>query len=255
MAAIVAPGLYLARATCVAVLATVAVFAVSSARHPRVAFPPPARWFATTLRPSSDAIEFAVRSGGVPSQVTVEFAGRQASFLHPPRQSVRYRVEGLASGRGGGRIAVRVEPAASVVFDPGPVGIRTEQPRLRWQAAGPPIELPPPLSADPNRPWAEASVDETDTWGLRLLGVPVRAEPAVDAAFVAEVSHGDRLRARCWVRGDRVTNGFPERPTGAYESDVWYLLERPVGFVPDVRFGRRGAGDRLGLPACDAPIG
>ena len=119
------------------------------------------------------------------------------------------------------------------------------------------MRLPPPLPAGPRRPWAEASVDETDTWGLRLLGVPLRDGPHVMAGLVGTVAHGDRLRATCWARGDLLTNAFPENRRGAYDSDVWYRVEAAgrSAFIPDVRFGRRGTTDRLGLPQCAPPAG
>jgi hypothetical protein len=56
----------------------------------------------------------------------------------------------------------------------------------------------------------------------------------------------------CWASGDRLTNGFPERPLGAYSSDVWFRVATGSGsgFIPDVRFSRRGNSDRLNLPRC-----
>jgi hypothetical protein len=122
---------------------------------------------------------------------------------------------------------------------------------MSWERAGPSLELPPPVALGPDRQ-AEASVDETDTYGLRLFGVPVRADPHVHGALVSTVHHGDRLSAVCWAAGDVVTDGFTTQPVGAYTSDVWFRVTTPSGpgFVPDVRFSRRGNTDRLGLPMC-----
>jgi len=90
---------------------------------------------------------------------------------------------------------------------------------------------------------------------FRLFGVPVRSSPRTSASIVATVSHGDRLRASCWAVGDTVSNGFDELPFDdafTYTSAVWFRVNTPSGpgFVPDVRFGRRGGTDRLGLPSC-----
>lgn len=149
-----------------------------------------------------------------------------------------------------------VDPPASVVLDSARRSrARPERPDDVWYAAPPPLTLPAPEPAGPGRPVAYASVDESDVYGLRLFGVPVRARPEVAAVRVASVSHGDRLGARCWADGDLVSNGFAAEPFNekTYQSAIWFFVAvgSRRGYIPDVRFGRRGGLDRLGLPRCD----
>jgi hypothetical protein len=236
-------------ATAVTVLAGLSV---GAARPARVSFPAPAPGFGFEVVPGATALQIAVRSlRRGPVQLTIFLGDRQASFLHPGPGAATYR---LAVPPGGTSRTVRIEadPPASVALAATSAGAAPRRPTLHWQAAGPPLELAPPRPATPDRPTAEASVDETDTYGLRLFGVPVRAAPAITAPLVTSVSHGDRLQATCWATGDPVTDGFPERPIGAYSSDVWFrvVTDAGAGFIPDVRFSRRGNSDRLDLPPC-----
>lgn len=114
------------------------------------------------------------------------------------------------------------------------------------------VPAPEPAGAD-GRAWA--AVDESDVYGVRLFGVPVREEPTVGGRVVATVFHGELLPATCWARGDTVSNSFADQPhkPGRYDSDVWFRVELPggrTGFIPDTRYSRRGLTDRLGLAAC-----
>lgn len=233
-------------------LTVVAGWSANAARPAAVAFPADGPAFSFELRPRATSIEIAVRSQDRrPSQLTVLLGDRQASFLHPGATTATYRL-GMPRTGGAGPVRIEVDPPASVAVVRSAVGGRPRRPSLDWEQAGPPLQIPPPQAADRGHPTAEASVDETDTYGLRLFGVPVRSTPHVDARLVTYVSHGDRLEATCWAAGDRVTNGFPERPAGAYTSDVWFMVLTRLGpgFVPDVRFSRRGTSDRLNLPPC-----
>ncbi|MGQ0519608.1 MAG: hypothetical protein ACT4PX_00470 [Actinomycetota bacterium] len=233
-----------------------AVGVVDAGRHASIPFPPPARQFSLAIGRGAESLLIGVDAdGGSPRQITVVVDGKQASFLHHGSRAARYRVRLHGPADRARAAIVLAEPAASVAPEPGPLGLRTKQPKVRWEDAGPTLALPDPVAEGPGRTWAEASVDETDTWGLRLLGVPLRAAPAIDARLVSMAAHGDRLRARCWTTGDVVTNAFVEKRIHGYESDVWYQVETPGGpaFIPDVRFARRGRTDRLGLPPCDRP--
>lgn len=215
-------------------------------------FPAPARQFTFGPAASHQVLVLDVRSpDGAPRQVTVMVGASQASFLHRGRRARRYRVR-LPAFPGRDEVTILAEPSAVVALGRRHLGLRTRTPDLRWQMGGPPRRLPLPIPAGTGRPWAEASVDETDTWGLRLLGIPLREAAAVGSGRVVTASHGDRLRATCWALGDEVTNGFPDRREGAYASNVWYRVETSGGpaFISDVRFARRGAIDRLGLPPC-----
>ena len=237
----------------VAALTALGAAAVVAAQPPPTRFEGPARRFEHPVPPGAGAVRIGLAADdGRARQVTVVTGAMQASFLHRGPGAARYRVVLPTAHPPPPRVEVRVEPPAAVAFEPGRIGLRTRQPHLDWHGAGPTSDLPEPRPASPGQPFAEASVDETDTWGLRLFGVPVRAAPSVAAGLVGVVSHGERHRATCWSAGDAVTNGFPDRRAGAYDSDVWYRLVRPAGFVPDVRFARRGALDRLGLPRCQA---
>jgi hypothetical protein len=215
-----------------------------------VAFPEAARSFTFELDRQSDHLWIGVRSEQPKaSQLTVVLADSQASFVHPGRTAV-YRLT-LGERRTAQIVRIDVDPPAAVTRVEATVE-RPRTPELDWQPASPPLMLPPPRPASRDLPTAEASVDETDTYGLRLFGVPVRAAPQVDAVLVATASHGQRLQAMCWRIGDVVTNGFPTQSAGAYTSDVWFrvVTERGLGFIPDVRFARRGDSDRLNLPMC-----
>lgn len=231
----------------------VAVVLVSNVPAPE--FPPPGSAEAR-LPSGADTVRFAVRAGSAHSrQVTVVAAGRQTSFLDRSNGTGVFVIDLPVSPERAPGIKVSVEPSASVLFDPPRRVGRPQRPRLKWVATDPPLRLPPPLLATSGREWAEASVDETDTYGLRLFGVPVRAAPSVEAPLVETVTHGQRLRARCWSLGDVVTNGMEEEPFDdnfTYSSLVWFKVETSVGhgFLPDVRFSRRGNVDRLHLPAC-----
>lgn len=225
---------------------------VGAVRPERVSFPKAARSFDFHLAPGAGHLQIGVRSDqSKPSQLTVVLEGRQASFLHRPGRTEIYRLQLGAVDDVARRIRINVDPPAEVARVPS-TGRRPHRPRLEWRSAGPPLVLPPPRSASRNQPTAEASVDESDTYGLRLFGVPIRTAARVDASLVTTASHGDRLEATCWTIGDVLTNGFPENPRGAYSSDVWFkvLTDHGPGFVPDVRFARRGGSDRLNLPAC-----
>lgn len=231
-------------------LTTLAGLAVGATRPDPVAFPEPARSFTYELDRRSGHVLIGVRSAQPrPSQLTVITGDRQASFVHRGGTAL-YRLA-LRVQDTTRRVRIDVDPPASVARMSATVE-RTRTPSLQWQPTGPPLTLPPPRPASPDSPTAEASVDETDTYGLRLFGVPIRAAPHVDADLVATASHGQRLVATCWTNGDPITNGFPAQPLGAYSSDVWFKVstERGVGFIPDVRFGRRGNSDRLNLPTC-----
>lgn len=231
-------------------LTMLAGLAVGAARPDPVIFPEPARSFTFDLDRRSEHLLIGVRSEqSRPSQLTVIAADRQASFLHRGNRAT-YRLP-LRVASTTQQIRIDVDPPAAVTRVSATVE-RRRTPLLRWQPTGPPLTLPPPRPASPDIPTAEASVDETDTYGLRLFGVPIRAAQHVDSQLVATASHGQRLVAMCWTRGDIVTNGFPAQPAGAYSSEIWFrvLTERGPGFIPDVRFGRRGTSDRLGLPAC-----
>ncbi|MCC6434078.1 MAG: hypothetical protein IT196_03530 [Acidimicrobiales bacterium] len=116
------------------------------------------------------------------------------------------------------------------------------------------MALPAAVPADPpQRPTATAAVDESDIYGLRLLGVPVRSAPATRAALVAMVGHGDVLTATCWVDGEQLSTGFPEQPLAdAYTSALWFRVRvgDTEGFIPDTRFSRSAATGRLNLEPC-----
>lgn len=232
------------------VLMALAAAVVSATSPDSVAFPEAARSFTFELDRQSKHLWIGVQSAQPkPSQLTVVLADRQTSFIHRSGRAV-YRLP-LGERRTEQVVRIDVDPPAAVTR----VGATVERPRtpeLDWQPASPPLMLPPPRPASTDLSTAEASVDETDTYGLRLFGVPVRAAPQVDAVLVATASHGQRLQATCWTIGHVVTNGFPTQSAGAYTSDVWFrvVTERGPGFIPDVRFARRGDSDRLNLPTC-----
>ena len=231
-------------------LMALAAAVVSATSRDSVAFPEAARSFTFDLDRRSKHLWIGVRSEHPkPSQLTVVLADRQTSFIHPGRTAV-YRLP-LGERRAGQVVRIHVDPPAAVTRVEATVE-RPRTPELDWQPASPPLMLPPPRPASVDLPTAEASVDETDTYGLRIFGVPVRAAPQVDALLVATASHGQRLQATCWRIGDVVTNGFPTQSAGAYSSEVWFRVstEEGPGFIPDVRFARRGNSDRLNLPAC-----
>jgi hypothetical protein len=237
------------------VLTLLAGQSVALARPRPVSFPPAGSGFTFEVRPGATSLRIGVRTEShAATQVTVTIDDRQASFLHRAGSTATYRVA-LASSTGARRARIDVDPPASVTPIRSTAGLPLRQPALRWEAAGPPLVPAEPRLATSGRPTAEASVDETDTYGLRLFGVPVRSGPRITAPIVASVSHGDRLEATCWAFGDAVTDGFPERPMGAYTSVVWFKVGTPAGpgFIPDVRFSRRGNSDRLNLPACPNP--
>jgi hypothetical protein len=230
----------------------VAGLSVGLVRPPAVSFPAPAEAFAFDLRSGATSLQLAVHSAaGGTTQLTIVLGDREASFLHRGAGTGTYRLA-VAPSRERRALHVEVYPPASVARVRAVAGGPPLRPSLDWHAAGPSLELPPPRPATADRPTADASVDETDTYGLRLFGVPVRSAPRITAPLLAVVSHGDRLEATCWAPGDEVTDGFPERPLGAYTSGVWFQVRVPsgAGFIPDVRFSRRGKSDRLNLPAC-----
>lgn len=216
-------------------------------------YPPPSGSFELDIGPGRDTFTLGVRSTTERShQVTLTTGRAQTSFVHRRRAAV-YVIEFGRRADPHGRLHVTLDPPAAVVVDPPPTRARAIRPDLVWGPGPPPLRLPVPVAADRSRADAEASVDETDVYGLRLFGVPVRVAPRVASVAVATVSHGDRLHARCWAMGDPVTNGFDGNPVGqSYESDVWFLVDTPAGrgYIPDVRFARRGLSDRLGLPPC-----
>lgn len=237
------------------VVTVLAGLAVVAARPQPVTFPPPAEAFTFEIGAGATALLIGVRSGrGGSTQITVVVGDLQASFLDHGAGTTTYRLPFPAAGA---RREVRVEadPPASVALVHSTAGMPPHRPLPHWQAAAPPLELAPPRPATANRPIAEASVDERDTYGLRLFGVPVRSAPSISAPLVTTVSHGDRLEATCWTTGDNLSNGFPERPLGAYSSDIWFKVGTTSGpgFIPDVRFSRRGRSDRLDLPSCGGP--
>lgn len=232
-------------------MTVLAGLSVAVARPARVSYPAPASAFTLGISPEAASLQIGVRSGRrVPTQLTIVVGDRQASFVHPGGTAT-YRLALVTSGASS---AVRVEadPPAAVASVHSTTGARSRRPSLRWQPAGPPSEVAPPRPASVDRPTADASVDETDTYGLRLFGVPVRSAPRITAPQVTTVNHGNRLEATCWTTGDEVTDGFPERPLRAYSSDVWFRVGTRAGpgFIPDTRFSRRGNLDRLDLPAC-----
>lgn len=241
-------------------LTGLAVVAIHAARPEGVAFPPPGSAFALDVAPGQRLLRIGVRSAtSEPTQVTIVDGDRQASFLTAADGRVAYRIAlptiaGAAITGAPRSVRVEAQPQASVVAMPGS-GRRVTRRPLRWEPAAPPLQVAPPRSATAGTPYGEATIDETDTFGLRLFGVPVRSAPRTSAPVVATVSHGDRLRASCWAVGDTVSNGFDELPFDdafTYTSAVWFRVNTPSGpgFVPDVRFGRRGGTDRLGLPSC-----
>ncbi len=242
-------GRYLAGLGLIAVAAGV----VGAARPDPVRYPRPASTFELGIAPERARVTLGVRSPtGRASRLTLSAGDEQTSFVHGGG-TVAYDVDIATRAAADGRFRVTADPPAGVVVDPRPTGGPTRRPRLVWAPQPPTLRLPAPVDAGPGRPDAEASVDETDVYGLRLFGVPVRAEPRVAAAAVSTVSHGDRLRATCWATGDHVTNGFAGYPVGTpYGSDVWFLVDTPggPGFIPDVRFARRGLSDQLGLAPC-----
>lgn len=232
------------------VLATLAGLTVSATSRDPVTFPEAARSFTFELHRRSMHLWIAVRSEQAkPSQLTVVLGDWQAAFVHGGGTAI-YRLPLRERGTAE-QVRIDVDPPAALAHV-GATVERARTPALQWEAAAPPLMLPPPRLASPELPTAEASVDETDTYGLRLFGVPIREAPRVDAELVATASHGQRLEAMCWTSGDAVTNGFQARPVGAYSSEVWFRVttEGGPGFIPDVRFARRGNSDRLNLPPC-----
>lgn len=228
--------------------------AVAIARAPRLRFPAESTAFEFELY-GQQGLQLAVRSTPQePSQLTVLIDSQEASFLHRAGSTTIYRLSLPAIEHRPAHVRIETDPPAAVALVPVNAGFRPRHQRLTWSPARPPLQLPEPRPATQDRPVAEASVDETDTYGLRLFGVPVRSAPSVTASLVATVFHGDRLEATCWRTGDRITNGFPERPLGAYTSDIWFAVKTPagIGYIPDTRFSRRGLADRLALPACGA---
>lgn len=225
---------------------------VAAARPQPLRYPLPANSFDLTVGARREKVMLGIQSATEgPHRVTVTAGAEQASFVH--REMVAtYQIDIGSRAGSAGRVGVSFDPPAAVVIDPSPSGARSVRPKLSWGPLPPSLQLPAPSSAGLTGD-AEASVDETDVFGLRLFGVPVRTAPRVSAAAVTSVSHGDRLTASCWAIGDHVSNGFAEYPAGdAYQSDVWFLVDTPAGrgFVPDVRYARRGTAGRLGLPPC-----
>lgn len=223
------------------------------ARPSQTAYPPPSTSFVLDVGRGRRSVTLGIRSvTGATHRVTVTADTEQASFVHRETEAA-YTLALGTRAEGDGRLVVGIDPPASVAVDPERSAAPAVRPRLVWGPAPPSLVLPAPIAAGPARGEAEASVDETDVYGLRLFGVPVRAAPRTAAAVVATVSHGDRLKATCWATGDPVSNGFATNPAGeAYESDVWFVVatSKGPGYIPDVRYARRGGTDRLGLPSC-----
>lgn len=202
------------------------------------------------LLPSGSArVAFEVMSTE-PVRVDVAFGNRVGSFAHEAG-TVAYMVP-LPRGVAGERLSVSTDPEAMLeAVDSNRGGVEVYP---GWRPRGD-VEVLPPTEKTQGSP-AEATVDETDTYGVRIFGVPVRMAPRVDAPIMATVYHGTRLVAECWADGDRVTNGFDHEDFDddtAYESTLWFRVDVPAegsGFIPDARFSRTAATGRLGLEAC-----
>lgn len=249
------PGARAAKFAAAVALTGLAVTAVALASPDPVSFPQPRPTFAfeAAAGRTVDIGVKGVRDGA--HYLTVAVGDEQSSFIHLGKRVGRYRLSVPAGATEPVAVRIDVDPPASVVELPNdfPRGRRLA---LRWEPSAPLLQVPAPVPATAAQPFAEATIDETDTYGLRLFGVPVRAAPSVDSALVATVSHGDRLRATCWAEGDRVTNGFDDQTfddSYTYTSPVWFrvAVAEGEGYVPDARFSRRGNSDRLALPPCD----
>jgi len=185
---------------------------------------------------------------GPEATVTLRLPGRVARLRHAEGAAVYtvvlpFRVTG----------PLDVAAPAAVDLDRGVPSSTATTVLPTWQPDGSlDLPAPQPVGAD-GRAWA--AVDESDVYGVRLFGVPVREGPATATAIVATVFHGELLPASCWTRGDTVTNSFADQPNrpGRYDSDVWFRVELPggrAGFIPDARYSRRGHTDVLGLAPC-----
>jgi hypothetical protein len=225
-----------------AVVVTIAVaVAFTTVRVPR-----PAGTSVATMELSAGA-RVTLDLPGATGDHTIEltFGNRRAGVvLHAENLPVTVVLPPLPTT---GVLDVRVRPATPVELHPGGGGaVRL----VRWGVATLPTELPTPVALPDG---VSAAIDESDVFGVRPFGVPLRAQPTVAGEELATVYHGDVLVAECWAAGEEITNGFPTHPRLAYTSNVWFGVETWTGqraFVPDTRFTRTGNGDRLGLPPC-----
>jgi hypothetical protein len=212
--------------------------------------PPPAREFTLDTVAAGAVVRFAVDApDGRVRQVTVTVGDRRAAFVHATDRRRSFRFVAPADGA----VQVRVTPEASVAQVR--TDRRTREVRLGWTGADPPAVLRAPV-VDHATGTVRGAVDETDVYGQRNLGVPVREVPRIRAAALAVVRHGELLTASCWTLGDEVTTGNPDEPTTGdpYVSSVWFRVALPgdgMGYVPDARFLRTGASTARFLPECD----
>lgn len=190
-------------------------------------------------------VRVTLADDGATHEVRLQYGNRRAGTVLPP--GADQLVVELPPLPAVGTVVVEVEPPVRVTV--GSDGDAVAPTRwLRWEQAEVPAQLPTPQRG----PVTTAPVDETDVFGVRPLGVPLRSRPDVWAPAVGTVFHGEVLQAICWTRGDPVTDGFPSNRERAYTSDVWFGVAWQGGqaFLPDTRFSRTGHGDRLGLPTC-----
>jgi len=196
---------------------------------------------------------------GDPRTVVVEWGRLRTTFVHESAEPLTYFFDrGGLDGRKG-PLLVDVSPPADVTFgygvpDPEAVNIGDTP----WDVLPVNEGTTPARPANADDPYATASVNEWVSYGLEVFGVGVRPAPDYATEKMTVVTHGETYRARCWVRGQEVTNGNYADPSddGAqYTSDVWYEIETPEGwgFIPDAFFARRAETDHLNLPECETP--
>jgi hypothetical protein len=220
-----------------------------------VTWPPPAATVRGTVGP--DGLSLALAGDGVPRQLVLQVAGREATLTTASTRSTLYRLPDVPA-EPGAPVVVAVTPAGQVLLNPATTGLWQQTTAVEWSSPGPAMRVPPPTAGTATTP-AAASVDETDRWGVRALGVAVRSSPSTTARRLATVHHGDRLAATCWVEGELVTSELPDDVSDddtAYATDVWFRVLAPVGlswrsgFVSDRWFSRTALRGRLGLAEC-----
>lgn len=203
--------------------------------------------------PTGDATSVSIRAVSDSAvSVDLRFGNRVGSFTHRAGETA-YEIP-LPRAVEGSRLEVSTDPEVPLASVANTGSGSHVYPQ--WRPEGGSVDLPPPVEADDDG-IAVASVDETDTYGLRLFGVRVRSTPVTDAPVVTTVYHGARLEAECWAEGSRVTNGFDHEDfddARAYESTLWFKVRIPggsTGFIPDARFSRSADAGRLGLQRCE----
>ncbi len=208
----------------------------------------------STIVDSRLPIEIVLGNTSVAHVIVLEYADRQASLLLP--SDTGPLLVALPPTDSPASLTVRTSPPSPVTVTPVE---RTDAQMARWVPLRPSDVLPAPKPSTRAGQLAHGPVDETDTYGLRLFGVPLRSQPTTASETLATVYHGDQLTASCWTHGDEISNGFANQvfdDDTTYTSDIWYLVKtwnNHDAYIPDTRFVRDQE-RRLGLPACDEPL-